>query len=316
MSRFISGSRFVAVSLQTGLLTTGLACIAAAPAARAQEKAPPPDFSSGQTGWIATGNITTAPGGPPLLGQDPARPYVPNNVGRQPSYRIADISNPNLKPWVRERMKKDNDEVIAGKIAFTARSSCMPAGVPAFMTFQVRPVYFIQTPRQVVIIYSGDAQVRRIYLDVPHSENPKPSWYGESVGRYEGDTLVIDTIAQNDRTFVDYYRTPHSPRLHVVERWKLIENGQKLEVTYAMDDPEAFNQPWSAIRQYRARAAADARRGVRREQPAPVRLPHPGRRYDGLLTLLGKRRRDAAASVLTWCIRPRPPSRAAATAGP
>jgi hypothetical protein len=127
----------------------------------------------------------------------------------------------------------------------------MPAGVPAFVTYPVRPVYFIQTPRQVVMIYSGDAQVRRIYLDVPHSENPKPSWYGESVGHYEGDTLVIDTVAQNDKTFVDYYRTPHSTKLHVVERWKLIDNGEKLEVTYTVDDPDAFNQPWSAVRQYR-----------------------------------------------------------------
>jgi len=148
-------------------------------------------------------------------------------------------------------MKKDNDEVVAGKIAFTARSSCMPAGVPAFVTYAVRPVYFIQTPQQVLMIYSGDAQVRRIYLDVPHSENPKPSWYGESVGHYEGDSLVIDTIAQNDKTFVDYYGTPHSTKLHVVERWKLADNGQKLEVTYTVDDPDAFYQPWSATRQYR-----------------------------------------------------------------
>jgi hypothetical protein len=251
MSRLNSGSRFVAVGLRAGLLMAGLAYMAATPDTLAQEKASTPDFSSNQTGWIATGEITGVPGGPPLLRQDPAHPYVPNNVRAQPTYRIADLANPNLKPWVRDRMKKDNDEVIAGKIAFTARSSCMPAGVPAFMTFQVRPVYFIQTPRQVVMIYSGDAQVRRVYLDVPHSENPKPSWYGESVGRYEGDTLVIDTIAQNDRTFVDYYRTPHSPRLHVVERWKLIENGQKLEVTYTMGDQEAFYQPWSAVRQYR-----------------------------------------------------------------
>ena len=251
MSRLISGSGFTIVGVRAGLLAASVACVAAAPRAVAQEKAAPPDFSSNQTGWIATGDITGVPGGPALLRQARDRPYVPNNVSGQPSYRIADLSNPNLKPWVRERMQKDNDEVIAGKIAFTPRSSCMPAGVPAFMTFQVRPVYFVQAPQQVVMIYSGDAQVRRIHLDVPHSENPKPSWYGESVGRYEGDTLVIDTIGQNDRTFVDYYRTPHSTRLHVVERWKLIENGQKLQVTYTVDDPEAFNEPWSAVRQYR-----------------------------------------------------------------
>jgi hypothetical protein len=246
MSRRFSRGRFFA-----GGVLSGFVCTALAPQVAAQQKASPPDFSLNQVGWITTGEITGVPGGPPIQRQDPAHAFVPNNIGRQPTYRIADLTNPNLKPWVKERMKKDNDEVLAGKIAFTARSSCMPAGVPAFVTFPVRPVYFIQTPRQVLMIYSGDAQVRRIYLDVPHSENPKPSWYGESVGHYEGDTLVIDTVAQNDKTFVDYYRTPHSTKLHVVERWKLIDNGEKLEVTYTVDDPDAFNQPWSAVRQYR-----------------------------------------------------------------
>jgi hypothetical protein len=56
--------------------------------------------------------------------------------------------------------------------------------------------------------------------------NPKPSWYGESVGHYEGDTLVVDTIALNDKTFVDNYRTPHTDKLHVMERWKLTDGGK------------------------------------------------------------------------------------------
>jgi hypothetical protein len=243
--------RFSGEGLLAGGVLAGFVCVALVSQVAAQQKASPPDFSLNEVGWITTGEITGVTGGPPIQRQDPAHPFVPNNIGRQPTYRIADLTNPNLKPWVKERMQKDNEEVLAGKIAFTARSSCRPAGVPAFATYPVRPVYFIQTPRQVVMIYSGDAQVRRIYLDVPHSESPKPSWYGESVGRYEGDTLVIDTVAQNDKTFVDYYRTPHSAKLHVVERWKLIEDGQKLEVIYTVDDPDAFNQPWSAVRQYR-----------------------------------------------------------------
>ena len=134
-----------------------------------------PDFSSDQVGWVAVGDLTPVSGKPSPVRQDPAHRYVPNNVGGQPTYRMGDLSNPNLKPWVKERMKKDNDEVLAGKIGYTARSSCAAAGVPGFLTYPVRPVYFIQTPKQVVMIYSGDAQVRRIYLNVPHSENPKPT---------------------------------------------------------------------------------------------------------------------------------------------
>ena len=83
-------------------------------------------------------------------------------------------------------------------------------------------------------------QVRHIYLNVPHSANPKPSWYGESVGHYEGgDTLVIDTIGQTDRTFADNYRTPHSEKLHVTERFHLTNDGKNLQA----DKPWSTTQP-------------------------------------------------------------------------
>ena len=139
-----------------------LASSACALVLSAAAQAAPPDFSSNQVGWIGMGDIIAAPGSPPIVGQDPAHVYVPNNVGRQPTYRMGDISNPNLKSWVKERMKKDNDEVLAGKIAYTARSSCRPGGVPGFALFGVRPVYFLQTQKEVVIIYSRDAQVRHV----------------------------------------------------------------------------------------------------------------------------------------------------------
>jgi hypothetical protein len=71
---------------------------------------------------------------------------------------------------------------------------------------------------------------------------------GESVGHYEGDTLVVDTIGFNDRTFVDSYRTPHTDKLHVVERFRLIDGGNTLEVAVTVEDPGAFHQPWSATR--------------------------------------------------------------------
>ncbi len=103
----------------------------------------------------------------------------------------------------------------------------------------------------MLIIFSGDQQIRRIYLDVPHSTNPKSSWYGESVGHYEGDTLVIDTIGLNDKTFVDYFRTPHTDKLHVRERLRLVEDGKILEAQFTVDDPDSFYQPWSGMRRFR-----------------------------------------------------------------
>ena len=100
------------------------------------------------------------------------------------------------------------------------------------------------------MIYSNDQQVRHVYLDVPHSVNPKPSWYGESVGHYEGDTLVVDTIGLNDKTFVNSFRTPHTDKLHVVERFKLVSGGKAMQVDITFDDPDAFNAPWSVMQIY------------------------------------------------------------------
>jgi len=212
-----------------------------------------PDFSSNQVGWVGVGaGFRPVPGRLPPVTNDPAHPFVPNGTSAQPTYPIGDLSNPNLRPWVRERMKKDNEEVLAGKIAYTARSSCMPAGVPGFMAYGgPTPLYFVQTPKEILMIFSGDHQVRHVYLNVSHSENPKPSWYGESIGHYEGDALVIDTIGQNAKTFLDNYRTPHTERLHVVERWRMIEDGSGMEALFTVDDADAFYEPWSGMRRYR-----------------------------------------------------------------
>jgi hypothetical protein len=249
MSLFTWRGKLLACSILAGIA-------AAAPIARAvaEEKAGPPDFSSNNVGWVGLNGggpfYEPVPGRIPPVSQNAAYPFVPNGAGKQPTFRIADLTNPNLKPWVKELMKKDNDEVLGGKVAFTAGSSCMPAGVPGFMGYGgPNPTYFLQTPKEVWIIHSE--QVRRIYMDVPHSADPKPSWYGESVGHYEGDTLVVDTIGQHTKSFVDVYRTPHTEKLHVVERWKIIDGGKMMEATFTVDDPEAFYEPWTGMRRYR-----------------------------------------------------------------
>jgi hypothetical protein len=239
-----------------GAMLTGLASAAANAEEAAQRPSRAPDFSSDLAGWVLIDrDYLPVAGSPAPVTSDPAYPHVSNAVARriggQPNYRIADLTNPNVKPWAKEIMKRENEKVLAGGIGFTARTSCMPAGVPAFIEFAaVEPTYFIQTPKQVTMIFSGDAQVRRVYLDVPHSANPKPSWYGESVGHYEGDTLVIDTVGMNDKTFVDSFRTPHSGNLHVVERWKLTDKNT-LQVIFRVDDPDTFVEPWSASVRFR-----------------------------------------------------------------
>jgi hypothetical protein len=224
--------------------------------AAAQQSTAPPDFASNGAGWVGLNGggpfFESMPGRLPPVTQDPTHPFVPNGVGKQPTYRISDLSNPNLKPWVKAHMKKGNDEVLAGKVAFTAGSSCQPLGVPGFMA-QGGPnaMYFLQTPKEVWIVAPSNQQVRRVYMDVPHSADLVPSWYGESVGHYEGDTLVVDTIGLSDKTVLDVYRTPHTDKLHVVERWRMVDGGKMLEATFTVDDPDAFFEPWSGMRHYR-----------------------------------------------------------------
>ena len=116
---------------------------------------------------------------------------------------------------------------------------------------RVQAIHFYQTAKEVTIINELNTQVRHIYLNVPHSKDPGHTWYGESVGHYEGDELVVDTIGLNDKTFVDNYRTPHTDQIHVVERFKLIEGGKTLQATVTVDDPGAFNMPWSATQRWR-----------------------------------------------------------------
>jgi hypothetical protein len=251
MSRFDSSADLFAGGIVTGLiymaLTTGTV---------AQQKASPPDFSSNHVGWLTFNvDFSVVPGGMSPLHNDPAHPRVSNQeaarTGKQPTYFVADLTRAAvLKPWVVERMKKDNAEVLAGKFAFTPHSFCMPAGVPGFHLYGFQPLYFVQTPKAVIMIYSNDQQVRHVYLDVPHSADLKPSWYGESVGHYEDDTLVVDTLGLNDKTFVDNFRTPHTEKLHVVERFKLVDGGKAMQVNITFDDPDAFNAPWTVVQRY------------------------------------------------------------------
>ena len=245
--RVVAGSILVGVIAATSI---------AAPAA--QQKAPP-DFSSKLVGWVGLNGggpfYEPVPGMPNHLSpivSDPSHPFTPNGSGGQSTYRIPDLTNPNLMPWVKDHMKKDTDEILAGKYAFTPQSSCWPSGVPFFMGYGgPDPIVFLQTPKDVWMIWREDNQARRVRMNVGHSPDVKPSWYGDSVGHYEGDTFVVDTVGLNTKTVVDIYRTPHTEKLHVTERWRMIDGGQMMEVVFTVEDEGAFHQPWKGMRRYR-----------------------------------------------------------------
>ena len=234
----------------------GLLCAGAAlwPALAAEGTAVPNFSANGWDGDLKN-EFTPPKSGPGPVTSDPAHPYVSNfeavRTGAKANWRVADLNNPNLKPWVIEALKKANADALADKAMFTREARCWPTGVPAMLLNPGR-LYFVQKPKEVWIIQEADHRVRHVLLDQPHSANLKPTWYGESVGRYEGgDTLVIDTVGMNDKSFVDSYRTPHTKELHVVERFKLIDGGKVLEVNFTAEDPGAFNRPWSASKRWK-----------------------------------------------------------------
>ena len=223
----------------------------------ASAPAAPPDFAPNPSvGWVASsGEFQSPPSGPGPVKRDPAHPRVSNDdlraTGAQPTFAMGDANSPILQPWARDVIQKHNELILSGKPAFPAQASCWPAGVPHFLLYPVQPVYFVQTPKEVVMTWQADHQVRHVYLTDRHSPNLKPSWYGESIGHYEGDTLVVDTIGLNDKTTIDGYQTPHTEQLHTVERFHIIDGGKTLQVDLHVEDPGAFTTPWNAIQRYR-----------------------------------------------------------------
>ena len=245
--------RFISLCVSAGIFC-GVAAFD--PASAADEKGAIVSLRNFPTYWrqdrTKQDDFLPPPSGFGPVTSELGHPYIPNGEGKQQTHRIADLSNPILKPWVIEQMAKTNADVWAGKIPFIARERCWPTGVPGWLVYaHAAGMWVIQTEKEILLIQELDQQVRHIYMNVPHSRNPKPSWYGESVGHFEGGELVVDTIGMNDKSFVDNYRTPHTDQIHVVERFKLVDGGDALQVTATVEDPGAYNMPWSAVQRWK-----------------------------------------------------------------
>ncbi len=247
----------------SGGALAGAACLAGSLSFSALAQGTPPNFApDASVGWYAYNRIFIPPAsGAGPVQQDPAHPYVSNDefrvTGRQPTQQLADLNNPILQPWARDVVRKRNELVLSGKLVPSPSASCWPKGVTAFLLSPMtQPMYFVQGLKEVVMILNSFNDVRHIHLADKHSDNVKTSWYGESIGRYEGDALVVDTIGLDDRTRVDGFGTPHTKQLHVIERFHLIEDGKVLEANVHVEDPGAFTMPWDAIQRFRQYEAA------------------------------------------------------------
>jgi hypothetical protein len=156
---------------------------------------------------------------PPLAGPGPVTNRKRSTNGASSLYGYAgDYTNPILKPQAAEIVKKYGEIELSGALAPNARNQCWPGPVPFILTNV--GMQMLQQPDKVTILYADTYEVRHVRLNQSHPADVTPSWYGDSVGHYEGDTLVIDTVGvKTDRPYamVDWFGTPYSGALHVVE---------------------------------------------------------------------------------------------------
>ena len=261
------------------LLALTLAGAAATSGAAAP--APIPDFSGI---WAHP----TLGFGPPLSGPGPVRnkSRLPSGVGKFDEL-VGDYSNPILKPEAAEIVKRRGEISLSGLAFPDPDNQCLQNPVPyIFWNFDIQ---LLQQPGKVTIIYQHDDDFREVRLNQPHPAKVVPSVHGDSVGHYEGDTLVIDTVGVKlgPYTMVDRFGTPYSPALHVVERYRLLDyeaakesedraekewprvgdnidrsyRGKGLQLEFTVEDPGVFTMPWSATMTYlrAARTAWDER---------------------------------------------------------
>jgi len=250
-------------ALKRGIVACALATAlvpAASTAAPANDAIP--QLMSREFGWSVNNwdfLIPPPPGaGHGPIKTDPAYPYTTQiqNGARvfEPLHvPIVDTKDPILKPWAAKQMRESNEQLLrdTSKLPFVAQSRCWPGGVPGQLLF-LEPVYFIQMPKVVYIVWQRDHFVRRIDLTDKHSSNVKPSWFGESIGHYEnGDTLVVDTIGLSAKSHIDSFRTPHTEKMRVVERFTISPDGKRLTAIATVNDPDTFNGPLTLTQTWR-----------------------------------------------------------------
>ena len=287
------------------LLLASLAAAAATPAlgqdaapavgaasSATQSAASIPDFSRMWSNSLGPGFSPPASGPGPVLNKARARAAVdiygkPLNPATAPivsvgGRRVGDDTAPILQPWAAQVVKEHADKELNAGPAPNPINQCRPGGMP-FVLYNYG-MEMIQKRDSITFLYVFDHEVRHVRLNQAHPAQVTPSWSGDSVGHYEGDTLVIDTVGikTGPYTMVDQFGTPHTQALHVIERYRLIdyeaakealERGAKenasfvrndsgvivdlnskakhLQLQFTVEDEGAFTTPWSATVIYR-----------------------------------------------------------------
>jgi len=261
-------------ALRAAFWGLAIAAIIASPIRSTQGAESIPDFSGIWSHPYLTGFE------PPASGPGPVK-----NTSRRPDgvgnfqQLVGDYTNPILKPEAAQIVKQHGDLSRSGVGYQTPSNQCWPGGVPyIFWDFLVQ---LLQTPDHITMVYRHGNEVRHVRMNSSHPALVTPSSYGDSVGHYEGDTLVIDTVGIKKGPFamLDMYGTPYTEKLHVVERYRLVDydaakdamdrnakensyagrgwdfdtdyRGKVLQLHFTVEDEGVFTMPWTATITYR-----------------------------------------------------------------
>lgn len=213
------------------------------------------------------------------VGEDASRP---TSGGGDPIPLVGDYMNPILRPHAAEIVKRMGENSANGHDILDPSNQCAPYSPPYVLAMEQR-VTFLPTKTDITLFYSQDVQVRHIRLNSAHPAHLVPTAMGDSIGHYEGDTLVVDTVGIEVRpyTVVDRYGTPQSQAMHVVERYRLIDDSEArvaqerheqiagrtggkegntsfdpgarkgLQVHVTIEDPNTYTTAWSGDITYR-----------------------------------------------------------------
>jgi hypothetical protein len=179
-------------------------------------------------------------------------PSTPDLSGVWLQRAAGPLSNdvPPLQPWAEERTRAN---IKAGPDE-DPETRCFPSGISRLYVHQY-PFEILQLPGRVVMVFEYDHFVRQVWTDGrqhPSEDELDATWMGHSIGTWDGDTFVVDSIGFNDKTWLDSEGHPHTEALHLVERLRRVDH-DTLQIDFTFDDPKAYTRPWTAQRVFRLR---------------------------------------------------------------
>jgi hypothetical protein len=225
-----------------GLILVALALLAISPSLHPQNSTKPAPDSSGA---IPDLSGSWSPHRPvPVTAENALcgiRTVCNDLLGQSAGPSVVKSDEIQMQPWAEEKYRA----VKEGKTRDPNFAGCMPQSPVDLLVDNRRLFELRQFPDEVLLLFDQDHWVRRIYLDGRgHPDGYSSTWMGHSTGKYEGETLVVDTVGFNDKNWLDRDGHPHSDALHLVERFRRV-NQKALEYQFTIDDPKAYKKPWT-----------------------------------------------------------------------